>query len=83
MNFPLQTLVSLLFKPPFPSNPISRQLFIENVFSYLFHRFFLISNYTSYTDCIIDCKSFATASVVFWFGIDNSKLFKILPFVMI
>ena len=36
-------------------------------------------NYTSYTDRIVDSKSFATAPVVFWFGIDNSKLVKILP----
>ena len=37
-----------------------------------------ISNYMSYTDRIVD-KSFATAPVVFLFGIDNSKLIKILP----
>ena len=31
-------------------------------------------NYTFYTDHIVDCKSFAIALVVFWFGIDDSKL---------
>ena len=46
-----------------------------------FIHFFLISNYTSYTDRVVDCKSFATAPVVVWFGIDISKLVKILPLV--
>ena len=47
---------------------------IENVFRYmyLFHKFFLIPNCTSYTDRIADCKPFG-------FVINNSKLDKILP----
>ena len=43
----------------------------------------LISNFTSYTDRIFDCKSFAAGPVVFWFVIDNSTVVKILPFAMI
>ena len=58
----------------FPNKKVSHQTTIEAQ-----KTFILIS--INYTDRMFYCfKSFATAPVVFLFGINNSKLVKILPF---